>query len=350
MWKQLVVAMVLLAMGALGAPAAVHAKGPGDVIIGGGDLAPYYYTIQGSQPEGLGWLGLLAAPNGGVPSLSPPPADADTLLATSYELSFDGGLTRPAASAPSARYVPRSAGRSAYLYYEEMDTGLPYGWYVLGDEAVRYLDRARDTALRAKGGDGIGLETDPIDAFIRHGRYFTGLEGTPSIVSSEYDVTMNAEFMNGAAPLHRVTGDDAPRLLDAYIATLHNWHPITYDAAGDYHAFPPGSGKSWEYSIFTPEGRQVFSIEVAADGFIMRVYAAEGFGGYFDPAPALNSLFARVIPRQAPAPGAQTGSGQSSHEASKSAGVVAGALAAGLLLALGIGAVWARRTGRSAPA
>ena len=348
MWKLAAIVVLVLVAGALRGPAVARAKGPGDIMIGGADLAPYYYAIQEPQPADLGWLGLLAAPDGGIPVSSPAPPDSDELLATSYDLSFDGGITKPATRAPSARYMPRSGDRPAYLHYEDTDTGLPYGWYMLGDEAAGYLDRARETALEAKRADGSGLEKDSIDEYVRHGRYFTGLEGTPSIITNEYVITANIQPGSGAA-LYRVSGDDARHLLDAYIATLHNWNPITYDSAGNYHAFPPGSGMSWEYSVLTPQGREVFALEVAADGSIMRVYAAEGFSGYFDPDPALNSLIARVIPRRTPASDVQTASGPSNHKGSRAAGVVAGALAAVVLLALGIGAAWRHGSRRPTP-
>jgi hypothetical protein len=343
MWKLAATVVLALVAGALRGPAMAHAKGPGDVIIGGADLAPYYYAIQEPQPEHLGWLGLLAAPDGGTPVPSPAPPDADKLLAASYELSFDGGITKPATRAPSARYVPPSGGRPGYLHYEDVDTGLPYGWYALGDEAVRYLDRARDTALRAKRSDRVGLEMDPIEAFVRHGRYFTGLEGSPSIISDEYIIKDSVEPMNGTG-LHRVTGDAARRLLDAYIATLHRWNPADYS-----RALPLGGPATYEYSVTTPNGRDVFSFLTTADGSITRVLAAESFGGYFDPDPALNSLITRVVPRHATASNARTSPAPSNHKASKSNGSVAGALAAVILLTLGIGAAWAYRPGRPTP-
>lgn len=345
MRKLSIVLMLLFVAIALRGPTRALAKGPGDLIIGGADLAPYYYAIQEPPPQDLGWLGLLASPDGGVPNQAAAPAGAASLLAASYDLSFDGGITQPALGAHPSHYVPRSGDRPAYLYYEYPGGGLPDGWYTLGDEAVAYLDRARDTALRAKAGNGVGLETDPIAALVRHGRYYSGLDGTPSIASGGYILINNAEFTQGGAPQGRVTGDDARGLLSAYIATLHNWHPISEENAGGYHDFSLQNGVRQQFTVFTPANREVFSFVTAADGSVLRVYAAEGFGGYFDPAPALTSLIKRIIPPVTPSE--SRSSATSARGASRSGGIVAGALAAALLLALGIGAAWAHRSERA---
>ncbi len=253
-------------------------------------------------------------------------------------------MTLPEQGAPHASYVPAAASHPAYLYWRAARGGMPYqAWFTLTDPARTYLDDAIKTAVAMKDAGASDLQTDWLSSAILHGRCCTGQDGTPELVSSQYLITESAQYTNGAAPSLDVSGDDARRLLDAYIATLHNWHPTN-----DYQASPLGSASTHEYSVFTPNGRDVFSFVTTADGPITRVYAAEGFGGYFDPDPALNSLIARVIPRQAPASDAQTGSAPSDHEASRSAGIVAGALAAGLLLALGIGAAWAHRSERSA--
>lgn len=348
MRKLSAILMLLLVASALRGPAVAHAKGPGDLIIGGGDLAPYYYAIQEPPPEDLGWLGLLASPDGGVPDMVTPPESAEALLATSYDLSFDGGITEPALGAHPAHYVPRVGKRPAYLYYEYPGGGLPDGWYALGDEAISYLQRALNTALQAKAGDRIGLETDPIAAFVRHGRYYSGQDGTPSITSDDYMLIDNAGFTPGGTPLGRVTGDDARGLLDGYIATLHNWHPTSAENDGGYHDFTVQNGGRQQFTIFTPANREVFSFVTAADGAVLRVYAAEGFGGYFDPAPQLETIMRRVLPPPTQPPDASAARTPSTHEASRSEGFVASALAVGLLLALGIGAAWAHRSERAA--
>ncbi len=348
--RKLSAGVILLLVGfALNGSVVVHAKGPGDLIIGGADLAPYYYAIQEPPPVDLGWLGLLAAPDGGVSALASPPVDADTLLAHSYDVSFDGGITEPTLGAHPAHYVPRSGNTPAYLYYEYPGGGLPDGWYALSDQAVGYLDRALAAALKAKARDRIGLEIDAIAAFVRHGRYYSGQDGTPSITSDDYLFIDNAGFTPGGTPLGRVTGDDARGLLDGYIATLHNWHPTSAENDGGYHDFAvPNAGRQ-QFTIFTPANREVFSFVTAADGTVLRVYAAEGFGGFFDAAPALDAILQRAVPVRDPPARAPSVPGSSGQTASRSAGFVAGALAVGLLLALGIGGAWAHRSDRAAP-
>jgi hypothetical protein len=338
MWKLMFPAIAVLTI-LLIVPGPASAKGnEATIIVGGGNLAPYYYAIPGTPPI-QGWLGLLANEGDQPTGRIADPPDSAVLLAASYDIYFDDEWEQ---GAPHASYVPGAAAHPAYLYWRAATGGMPYrAWFTLTDPARAYLDDAIKTAAAMKDVGSSDLETDWLASAVRHGRYFTGLEGTSSIISNEYVITESARYTNGAAAPLYVTGDDAPRLLDAYITTLHNWYPITYDAAGDYHAFPPGSGKSWEYSVFTPEGRQVFSIEVAPDGSIMRVYAAEGFSGYFDAAPGLETIMKRVIPLPA---ASSKASAASTHEASRSAGIVAGALAASLLLALGIGAAWAHRS------
>jgi hypothetical protein len=331
----LVIAVLVMSLSVRGS---ASAKGNDEtIIVGGGNLAPYYYAIPGTPPI-QGWLGLLASEGDQPAGRIADPAGASAMLAASYDVYFDD---LPEQGAPHASYVPAAASHPTYLYWRAATGGMPYqAWFTLTDPARAYLDDAIKTAVAMKDVGSGGLETDWLASAVRHGRYFTGLAGTPSIISDEYVITDSAESMSGAA-LHRVTGDDARRLLDAYIATLHNWHPTN-----DRQASPLGSAAAYEYSVDTPNGRNVFSFVATAGRSITRVYAAEG--SYFDPAPALNSLIARVIPRQAPASDARARSAPSDHEASRSAGIVAGSLAAGLLVALGIGAAWAHRSERSA--
>lgn len=343
MRKLSIVLILLLVANALRGPTRALAKGPGDLIMGGADLAPYYYAIQEPPPQDLGWLGLLAARDGGVPDLAPPPRDAAAMLAESYDLSFDGGITQPALGAHPSHYVPPSGDRPAYLYYEYPGGGLPDGWYALGDEAVAYLDRAREAALRAKSGDRIGLETDPIAAFVRHGRYYSGLDGTPPITNGGYGIVNNLTFAPGEGPQFNVVGNDFEEMLSAYIATLHNFHPTSEANAGAYNDVTGSTGRR-QFSVFAPQNRQVFSFVTANDSSVLRVYAAEGFGGYFDPDPALSSLIGRIIP-PAPPSGSRS-SAASTRPASRGEGIVAGALAAGILLALGIGAAWSYKQAR----
>lgn len=336
-------AFLLIAVLAMSVAAHESASAKGDdytIIIGGADLAPYYYAIPGALPIQGQWLGLLTSEGDQPAGRIAKPAGAAAMLATSYDVYFD---ELPEQGAPHASYVPAAASHPAYLYWRAARGGMPYqAWFTLTDPARAYLDDAIKTAVAMKDAGASDLQTDWLSSAILHGRCCMGQDGTSAFVSSQYVITKSTQYTDGAAPPLDVTGDDARRLLDAYVATLHNWHPTN-----DYQASPLGSAAAYEYSVSTPGGRDVFSFVTTGDGPITRVYAAEGFGGYFDPAPALNSLIARVIPRQAPASGAPTGPAPSDHEASRSAGIVAGALAAGLLLALGIGAAWAHSSQRS---
>lgn len=338
MWKLAFLAIAVLAM-SLSVRGSASAKGNDQtIIVGGGNLAPYYYAIPGTPPI-QGWFGLLANEGDQPAGRIAEPPDSAALLAASYDIYFDDEREQ---GAPHASYVPGAAAHPAYLYWRAATGGMPYrAWFTLTGPARAYLDDAIKTAAAMKDVGSSDLETDWLASAVRHGRYFTGLEGTSSIISNEYVISENAEYTNGAAPRVYVSGDDAHRLLDAYIATLHNWHQ-----ANDYRTSPLGSAATYQHSVFTPSGRNVFSFATTAVGSITRVYAVEGFDGYFDPAPGLETIMKRVIPLPAASPKAST---PSTHEASRSAGIIAGALAAGLLLALGIGAAWAHRNERAVP-
>jgi hypothetical protein len=281
--RSLLPALVLLAVCAFARTAATaRAKGPIDIVLGGSDLAPYWYAIPDVTPV-EGWLGLLETTASGPPQpLAAPPADAPALLASAYDLYFEYDIAT--SRTPSARYVPANAAHTAYLYYQQPGDALAVGWYALSETSAQYLDRERVAALLFKAAGSPRLETDPIDALVRHGRYFTGAVGTPSIWATRLVLRDTA----GATPDTAFTGTDAARLLDAYVATLHNWHEI-----------PPGQ-PCCRYEVRTDAAREVFFFDPGSDGAPARVFAAEGYNGYFDPAPILESMMLQALDLPSP--------------------------------------------------
>jgi hypothetical protein len=307
------------------------------IIVGGGNLAPYYYAIPGPLPV-QGWLGLLAN-EGDQPGTDQPagriadPAGASAMLTASYDVYFD---ELPEQGAPHASYLPAAASHPAYLYWRAARGGMPYvAWFTLTDPARAYLDDAIKTAVAMKDAGVGNLQTDWLSSAILHGRCCTDEAGISEFVSAQYIISDDAQYGNERIPPHVLSGRDADDLLHAYVSTLHNWHSPAKEE----------TGAAREYTVSTPGGKQVFSFVTATDNSVIRVYVAEGFGGYFDPDPALSALIKSIVPPTTPS-GARSSTG-ATREGSRSQGIVAGALAAGLLLTLGIGAAWAYRSERS---
>lgn len=289
----------IVSVGALLAVAAVtmlvggraEAKGPEYIVIGGADVAPYYYAIPDPGPI-PGWLGLMPNEPGAKAGEDRPagmvdaPPGSAILLAGAYDLYFEDLEARPG---PHARYVPQGGGHPAYLYWQTPSGGMPYvAWFVLGDVASRYMDNAIHVAVEKSGSGGAGMETDWIAAFLLHDPYYTGLDGPPAVASDTYWITDHRDFSPGMMPLATVTGADASQLLDAYVATLHHWHEL-----------PPG-GVAGGYKVFTPAGREVFTFVPAQGARGSQVMPAEA-GGIYDAAPALDSLITRAL-RLPPSP------------------------------------------------
>ena len=326
MWKLAFLAIAVLSM-FLSVRGSASAKG-GDftIIIGGGELAPYYYAVPGPLPLDGQWLGLLPGydvePSGRVAD----PADARALLAASYDLYFD---ELPEQGSPHASYVPGTASHPAYLYWRAARGGMPdTAWFTLTDVARVYLDQAVDSAVAMKRVGGVRLETDWLASAVLHGRCCMRPDGSPEFVSDSYVVTENIQRTS-----FTVAGDDARRLLGAFIASLH--HQLPFQDARSGRA---GDARAYEYTIATPDGLDLFSFVAAEDGTVTRVHAARGVFGDFEPAPELSSLIASEISRDAPPPAATNHTASSSHEQSRSTVVVVAVFGAGLLLALGIGA------------
>jgi len=261
---------------------AVHAKGETGIIVGGNDIAPYFYVLSDPPPV-AGWLGLLEATANGLPERAPTP-DRDQLLAGAYDLYFDYDIRGMGLRTPTARYVPASPD-GPLLLYQETGKALPYGWYALSEPAARYLDKGVARGRAVIEADASQIETDPIRAQLLHGRDFSGFQSSAG-AGREYVVISSAQALDPSLPRGRITGLDAIALLDAYVATLRS-----------FHATPSGgpalTGEGW--TVGTPSGQEVFLLQPATADLSQRVYDTHGYGGYFDPNPALVEIVGRAV-------------------------------------------------------
>ncbi len=256
-------------------PGSATAKGPEYIVIGGGDLAPYYYAIPEAGPIN-GWLGLLLNdvdhPAGKIDA----PADSRTLLSQAYTLWFSDV---PDQREPNALFVPASASHPAYLYWQTPSGGMPYvAWFTLDRTASDYLDSAVDAARLRIAGGGPELPKDWIAAEFQD-PYYTE---PPPIASGTYWVTETLDFSPDMKPLAVIADDAAARLLAGYAAALHNWNPL-----------PPGGVRG--YKVFTPAGRELFTYVPAAGRMPAQVMPAEA-GGLYDAGPVLTDVLQRALP------------------------------------------------------
>lgn len=287
---------LLLALG----PGASAAKGgPQDVIIGGGPLGPSYYTIQEAPPP----PDRFPPWNGGDERRAvPPPPGAGALLASSYEVYYDYAV--PGGGPPPARFVPAGPGRPAYLYWQGSRNLAPPGsWFELPDEAARYFQRAVDQATADRAGGGGMLSPDPIGAWVRHGHALNGASTGRDTIREGY-VVRPLGPQDGPAPAEvaRLRGTDAEALLAAYIETLHRFEPMPQMG-------PPSPAS---YVVTTVEGVALFTYEPREGFRPARVRHPSGYGGYFEPAPALTAIMNRATRTGA---GARSTAGPAPREA-----------------------------------
>lgn len=228
------------------APALAKGGSPG-LVLGGGDLSPYFYALPDTTPGGSGggWTSLVpplvVSDNRlDVPATVPAPPDAGTLLARAYDLY--GDAEEAARRTPAARFVPGEGGRPAYLYWTGLSNALvpaseraelPAGsWLELPPDLAASLARAVETALALKAGGGAGLETDPVDALVRHGPSYRWLWTSPVLLVGPWQRD-GAPWAGGEAGWPRLAGQDIDRFVDAYVASLKAWRPAQPDQ-------PPG--------------------------------------------------------------------------------------------------------------
>lgn len=222
------------------------AKGGNTAVIGGRELSPYV-TVVSNLPPGEGPLGL--GPRAAEASAAT--ASEAALLDASYDLYFPEDLQDMAASRPTARYVPATEGHPAYLRWTSATGVLRNGgWYELGPVALS-LDAALKDAIQRKALGAQGMQTDPVSAL--------ALQASNDVNSKTYVVATNGEFLNGAPPVARFTGDAAARLRDAYVASLHDVSTTTNSRprAKEYGVYGEGARQPWFTYTPSRDGRGV---------------------------------------------------------------------------------------------
>ncbi|HEY8490009.1 MAG TPA: hypothetical protein VIO14_03355, partial [Dehalococcoidia bacterium] len=94
------------------------------------------------------------------------------------------------------------------------------------------LAGAVETALALKAGGGAGLETDPVDALVRHGPSYRWLRTSPVLLVGPRQRD-GVPWAGGEAAWPRLAGAEKDRFVDAYAASLKAWRPAGPDQ-------PPG--------------------------------------------------------------------------------------------------------------
>lgn len=301
-------ALLFVALAAMLPPAGVaQAKGAQGIVIGGGKLAPYYYAIPGTPPRQFFLLATPGVAPGDLPAgrVGAPP-DATALLAGAYDL-YDAFALNPDGS-PSARYVPAAPAHPAYIVWQATGSNTAPGWFVADPEAAAYLDLALRVAGKAQ------LETDPMAALAK-GVFASLAPPGEQLVQAEY--LLRPVSPGGTmAPVARVTGIDAARLIPAFVASLHHPRPYARPLRG-YYVDAVGT------TIF------IFEPESASHPALVE---ATGFGSQFDADPRLTSILtsaldragAQSAPSSAPAAATAARSAPSSRAALITAALVTG--------------------------
>ncbi|MEX2238975.1 MAG: hypothetical protein WEB00_15755 [Dehalococcoidia bacterium] len=256
MVRWLIVPMLLLAAThALHTPPEdVEAKGPMDMIIGGGELAPYFMAA-GESPGGMVFPSL---PQGSLPEAYPAPPNGNQLLAASYSIYFDAGEILYVS--PSMSYVPVSLSSPAYFVWRS-DCWWAYPcsrdqnyWLEAPEGETDYIDREIRRGIEARANDGEGISLDPLQALLRYGSGATWL-----ISHEEYLIGRGPDYymdyMYGSAGWNSVAEGDLERLNEAIFNTL------TLDRWIEAGSWPwPEPGPS-AVTVAAPSGGRLFTLE-----------------------------------------------------------------------------------------